>query len=175
MRTVPPETYFPSDLGRARKPAPEGVYFFYGSLLDPNMLVEILGLDTTPELRPAYLKGYRCKLWGQYPALLPSPEGERVEGAAYRVRRQGDAEKLATYETRSYLTSPCEIKYIDGQSPGREEGVVFVFVGNERELIDGSFDLRGWLRRVGRLEALHQLDARKQKGAVGVGVEGASC
>lgn len=55
-----------------------------------------------------------------------------------------------------------------------ERGVVFDFVGNERELSEGSFDLRGWLRRVGRLEALNQLDARK-KVAVGVGVEGTSC
>lgn len=158
-------------MGMARKPAPEGVYFFYGSLLDPGMLVEILELDITPELRPAYLHGYQCKLWGQYPALLPSSDNERVEGAAYRVRTQGDAEKLAQYETRSYLASPCEIKYLDDRSPRQEEGVVFLFVGIQRELSEGSFDLRGWLRRVGRLEALDQLDARN-KGAVGVEVEG---
>lgn len=162
-------------MGGARKPAPEGVFFFYGSLVDPYMLVEILGLDTTPELRPAYLEGFRCKiLAGQYPALLSSSEGERAEGAAYRVRSQGDAEKLAQYETRSYLARPCEIKYLDGQSPREDEGVVFVFVGNQRELREGSFDLRGWLRKVGRLEALNQLDARK-KGAVGVEGDSRSC
>ncbi|KAJ5246118.1 hypothetical protein N7468_001101 [Penicillium chermesinum] len=36
---------------------PTGAYFFYGTLLDPNMLVEILGLDQTPTLRPASLDG----------------------------------------------------------------------------------------------------------------------
>ncbi|KAL5356738.1 hypothetical protein BJX96DRAFT_143280 [Aspergillus floccosus] len=42
--------------------APTGRYFFYGTLADPSMLCDILELKTAPELRPAYLIGYECKL-----------------------------------------------------------------------------------------------------------------
>lgn len=140
------------------------------------MLVEILSLESTPELRPAYLEGFRCKLWGQYPALLPGESenkdqsanqsqcaraSQRVEGAAWRVRNAGDAEKLASYETRHYMPVPCEIQYLDGKAPVVEGGYVFLFVGNQKDLSEGEFDLRVWLGRVGRLAAWDALDAKK--------------
>lgn len=61
-----------------------GPYFFYGTLADPSMVRDILELETEPELRPARIVGYKCKLWGQYPALLDS-RGSVVEGAVYHV------------------------------------------------------------------------------------------
>lgn len=56
-----------------------------GTLTDPSMVREILGLETEPELRPARLSGYKCKLWGQYPALLDAPDSV-VGGAVYLSR-----------------------------------------------------------------------------------------
>lgn len=93
-------------------PAPTGRYFFYGTLSDPALLAEILGLDEEPILRPAYVEGFECKLWGQYPALVSSGSGSGsaldsssgsgsnpgsvVEGAAYHVQSVKHAERLAS-------------------------------------------------------------------------------
>lgn len=126
------------------------------------MLVEILGLETEPELRPAYIEGFASKLWGQYPALMMDGAAvHRVEGAVYDVRSVEDAEKLAVYETSNHTTVSCDIRYLDGKDPGKQVGHVFVFDGNPRDLSEGIFDLRVWLKRVGRLAALQKLDARK--------------
>jgi len=124
------------------------------------MLVEILGLETEPELRPAYLEGFACKLWGQYPALVEVP-GSVVEGAVYNVQTVADAQKLADYETRNYTLVARDIRYSDGKSPAQQTGHVFLFDGNPKDLSEGTFDLRVWLKQVGRQEALDKLDARK--------------
>lgn len=47
-----------------------GPYFCYGTLMDPSLLADILGLVDKPRLRPAKLVGYSLMLWGQYPALI---------------------------------------------------------------------------------------------------------
>lgn len=109
-------------------PGPTGPYLFYGSLRDPCMLVEILGLETEPELRPAYMEGFRSKLWGQDPPALVVDEvpGSRVEGAVYEVRTVNDAEKLAAYETRKYTTVSYDIGFLNGWEPARQVGSVFV-------------------------------------------------
>ena len=154
IRTALPERFFLSAQEKPRDPAPEGVYFFYGTLLDPGMLVEILGLDNSPELRPAFIEGFDCKLWGQYPALTPCSDASGrgvIKVAAYRVDSSEDAEKLAEYETHHYMPCPCEIKYIDDiQTPIAEKGFGFVFVGNKMDLKDGIFNLRAWRKLMGK-------------------------
>lgn len=166
LRTVPASQYFHKKQRQLqdRAPDPTGPYFFYGSLLDPCMLVEILSLETEPELRPAYIEGFQCKLGGQYPALVVDEmPGSRVEGAVYEVRSVGDGEKLVAYETENYATVSCDIFFHDGRKPGRQTGSVFVFDGDSGDLSEGRFDLRVWLRRVGRLAALEKLDARRMR------------
>lgn len=168
LRTVPASRYFQEQRPQAKRPTPTGPYFFYGSLLDPSMLGEILGLQTEPELRPAYIEGFRCRMWGQYPALVVDEmPGGRVEGAVYEVWSVGDAEKLAAYETGNYTTVSCEIGFLDGREPARLMGSVFVFDGDARDLREKSFDLRVWMRRVGRLSALEKLDHRRMRDEVG--------
>lgn len=110
------------------------------------MIAEILGLDEEPELRPAYITGYKCKLWGQYPALLDAKAdvgadagadvniNAAVEGAVYDVKTVEDGEKLAAYETSSYQAGSCWIRYVDGEEPREEVGSVFKFVGSEKGL-----------------------------------------
>ncbi|RAL15446.1 gamma-glutamylcyclotransferase family protein [Aspergillus homomorphus CBS 101889] len=152
LRTAPPNAFY-----QTPKPAPavdlqaarSGSYFFYGTLTDPAMVAEILGLDEQPKLRPAYIMGYKCKMWGQYPAILDEP-GSAVKGAVYHVRTTQDAEKLAAYETGSYRVESCRIRYTDGEEPADELGYVFEFVGHPSELNEGEFDLKVWLRRMGR-------------------------
>lgn len=90
------------------------------------MLVDILGMDMEPELRPACLEGFACKLWGQYPALVEEPDSV-VEGAVYIVQTVADAQKLADYETRNYTPVVRDIRYSDGRSPAQQAGYVFLF------------------------------------------------
>ena len=149
----PPPTYFHT--------APTGSYFFYGTLMDPSMLTEILNLEVLPELRPATVTGYACKLWGQYPALIDGATGANVEGAVYKVATRDHGEKLAYYETKNYATRPCIIEYTDGKEPARADGWTFVFVGNKRDLSEGEFDLMVWLKRMGRTNASKILDGKK--------------
>lgn len=126
------------------------------------MLVEILGLDNEPELRPAQLRGYDCKLWGQYPALVQGHADNLVVGAAYDVQTVEDAEKLTAYETRNYMPVLCSIEYTDGKPPTQQLGHAFLYVGNVRDLSEGTFDLKIWLQRMERLD---QWEAKKATGA----------
>lgn len=114
------------------------------------MLCDILDLKTEPQLRPATIAGYACKLWGQYPALLDSPE-KVVHGDVYHVETEKPVERLASYETDNYRTDPCRIKYSDDKEPVDDFGFVFKFVGNVRDLSDCTFDLGTWLGRMKRV------------------------
>ncbi|KAJ5664062.1 hypothetical protein N7507_004793 [Penicillium longicatenatum] len=162
LRTAPADYFF-----QAPSPphhvdmfdAPTGPYFFYGTLTDPSMVREILGLEFEPELRSARLSGYECKLWGQYPALLDAP-GSVVEGAVYHVETVEHGERLAAYETNNYHADPCRIRYTDGKEPADDIGYTFKFKGNRNDLSKGGFDLRVWLKRMGRHTAMEKLDAK---------------
>ncbi|GIJ91805.1 hypothetical protein Asppvi_010778 [Aspergillus pseudoviridinutans] len=159
LRSAPPDYFYQPP----KKPqpvdffaAPTGPYFFYGTLTDSLMISEILELEEEPKLQPAYILGYECKMWGQYPALMDCP-GSVVEGAAYHVQTTQDAERLAAYETDNYRAEHCLIRYTDGKEPSEELGYTFKFVGALSELTEGEFDLKVWLRRVGRHAAADKL------------------
>ncbi|RGP71731.1 hypothetical protein FLONG3_7035 [Fusarium longipes] len=129
---------------------PIGPYFVYGTLMDPGMLADVLGLEHQPELRPAKIEGYSCKLWGQYPAMQDGSRGVQVSGKVYRVESVAHAKRLAEYETNSYEAKPCLIQYTDGKHPVQDYGHVFMFVGNTHDIQDGEFNLETWLKRMGR-------------------------
>ena len=166
LRSAPPNSFY-----QAPNPppmvdlcaAPTGPYFFYGTLTDPSILREVLGLENEPELRPAYILGYECKLWGQYPALLDAP-GSVVNGAVYRVQTVEHGGRLAAYETSNYCTHPCRIEYTDGKAPAQDFGYTFKFIGNQRDLSEGAFDLSVWLKRMGRHAAIDGLDTKNSAG-----------
>lgn len=163
LKTLPPDRFFraanrPTQAGSLETPT--GFYFFYGTLTDPSMVREILGLESDPDFRPAYVKGFKCKLWGQYPALVDTPDSV-VEGAVYHVRTVEHGKKLAAYETSNYCAFPCYIYYSDGLKPEKHHGYAFKYQGDPKELSDGAFDLRIWLRRMGRHAAVEKLDAKK--------------
>ncbi|KAJ5095209.1 hypothetical protein N7532_007500 [Penicillium argentinense] len=117
-----------------------GPYFFYGTLSDPTMLRDVLGLESEPQLRPATITGYECK-----------GAKKVVYGDVYHVETKGQAERLASYETDHYRVDPCRINYTDGDEPEDDFGYVFKFVSNVRDLSDSTFDLGTWLKRVKRV------------------------
>ncbi|OQE22743.1 hypothetical protein PENFLA_c012G10228 [Penicillium flavigenum] len=79
----------------------------------------------------------------------------------YYVKTVEHGERLAAYETKNYQARPCRIHYTDGKEPADEVGYTFKFEGSKKDLSDGIFDLRIWLKRMGRLAALEKLDAKK--------------
>ena len=118
------------------------------------MLADVVGLEDEPNLRPAKIVGYSCKLWGQYPAMQDGPQGAEVKGAVYHVQSVAHGKRLAEYETNNYKAKPCLIQYTDGVEPAEDYGNVFMFVGNPRDLEEGEFDLGTWLKRMGRQPAV---------------------
>jgi gamma-glutamylcyclotransferase (GGCT)/AIG2-like uncharacterized protein YtfP len=126
----------------------------YGTLMDPRMLADVLGLECQPELRSAKIEGVSCKLWGQYPAMQDGSQGAQVSGSVYCVQSVTHAKRLAEYETNSYKANPCRIQYTDGKEPVEDFGYVFMFVGNPWDIQDGEFNLEKWLNQIGRQPAL---------------------
>lgn len=131
---------------------PTGPYFFYGTLMDPSFLSEVLNLPQKPTIRPAELIGYSLKLWGQYPALVNGPTGAVVEGMVCEIETEKHAKRLAQYETSAYDRAPCRIRFTDGKEPEEVSGTTFVYAGNPMDVSEGRFDLGVWLRRMGRTE-----------------------
>ncbi|KAI4249446.1 MAG: hypothetical protein L6R42_008984 [Xanthoria sp. 1 TBL-2021] len=121
-----------------------GVCFFYGSLMDKGNLASVLDLAQEPALRPARIEGYRTMLWGPFPALLRA-DNSAVSGMVYRIGSQADMEhqftELANIEGEDYARHRVRIEYEDGSS---EWGWTFIWVGDEKELHEGVFDLKDW-------------------------------
>jgi gamma-glutamylcyclotransferase (GGCT)/AIG2-like uncharacterized protein YtfP len=127
-----------------------GPYFCYGTLMDPSLLSDILGLADKPKLRSAKLVGYSLMLWGQYPALVDDSTEAVVEGMVYDVEHKKHAQRLIEYETQMYRPSLCLIRFTDGEEPAEVTGTTFKYVGNPADLNEGHFDLGLWLKRMGR-------------------------
>jgi hypothetical protein len=127
-----------------------GSHFCYGSLTDPALLSETLGLAEMRTLRPAKLVSYSLKLWGQYPALVDVAPRAVVEGMVYDVEHEKHAERLAEYETQAYWPTLCLIHVTDSEEPKEVTGMTFKYVGNPLDIGEGDFDLSVWLKRMGR-------------------------
>lgn len=104
--------------------------FFYGSLMDPERLSQVLQLQQPLELRPAFVHDYKCMLWGPYPALVQA-NGSVVHRRVYQPEKEEDYEKLQYYETDRYEGHGVLISFPDGT---KTVGRTFVWAGNEREL-----------------------------------------
>jgi hypothetical protein len=123
-------------------------YFFYGTLMKPNILRGVLGLESDPTTRPATLYGYELANWGQYRTLLDSASDATVVGRAYLVQSVEAAHKLAYYETDAYTLAVCTIRF-DGE-PGAVQARTFKYAGDARALREGRFDRALWERQMGQ-------------------------
>ncbi|KAL0060625.1 hypothetical protein AAF712_012568 [Marasmius tenuissimus] len=126
-------------------PGPK-LLFFYGTLRLPHILKDVVGLDATPTLRDASVRGYTIKMWGPYPALIKDPSdvddraGEEIvtSGKAWMMYEDSHLQRLIFYETRNYRLEKVDIFLDDASTP--LPGYTFVFNGRDRELIDGVFN-----------------------------------
>ncbi|KAI9775772.1 MAG: hypothetical protein M1839_000900 [Geoglossum umbratile] len=112
--------------------------------MDLSTLTKVLGISYRPPTCPATVTGYKCKLWGQYPALVDEPLGETISGVAYEIQSQDEKTGLETYEGDSYALEGCLIKFENGT---RMLGLTFKWKGDLGVLKDDSFDLRDWQTR----------------------------
>ncbi|KAE8842864.1 hypothetical protein HRS9139_02161 [Pyrenophora teres f. teres] len=115
--------------------------FFYGSLMDPEVIQSVIKLTELPTTKAATISGFKIKMWGIYPALVPSEEADKVVGTVWGCKEEQYFQRLAEYETSAYTWTVCEAVLKDGTVI---EGCrTFCWAGkpNSRELEEGSFDL----------------------------------
>jgi hypothetical protein len=115
--------------------------FFYGSVMDPEVIRAIHNLAEPPAAKPATISGFRIKMWGAYPTLIPSTS-ERVAGSVWEVTSEEHLDLLAAYETAAYTLVKCEAGWEDATV--LEHCRTFCRAGkaDSSELEDGSFDLQ---------------------------------
>jgi gamma-glutamylcyclotransferase (GGCT)/AIG2-like uncharacterized protein YtfP len=109
--------------------------------MDPTTLAKVLNLRDRPVLLPAKILGYRCMLWGPYPALIDDYFGGTVHGMAYEVQSPKEAELLEAYETNHSENTACRIELEDGTNV---RGRTFKWQGRMEDLVERVFDLRDW-------------------------------
>lgn len=125
------------------------MHFLYGSLMNPAVLSQVLGLTQTPELKPAHIQGYRNMRWGPYSILKTKPL-HVLNGVGYMAQNLEDTRKLFEYEPKhfqeregkpvrydlaKFKTRRCPIQLEDGTEI---RGIMLVWCGNEAELEDPS-------------------------------------
>lgn len=129
--------------GREHDRKSKELYFFYGSLMDPQQLQHVLGLVELPtNLTQAHIIGRKVRMWGCKSAIVRGGDlGAVVQGIAYEVEGAENKSKLDQYVTDSFVRAGCIIRMQEGQE---RSGKMFVWNGDDRELQDGSFDLEEW-------------------------------
>lgn len=114
--------------------------FFYGSLMDPDVIRVITETSTEPELHKASIHGFKLKMWGFYPTLVPGNTGDTVHGVYWQAENNRQLGLLQRYETHRYKPAPCSI-HIEKDGCIIEDGLTFVWAGDpeSNELKAGEF------------------------------------
>jgi hypothetical protein len=124
--------------------------FFYGSLMDPDVLQALLNLPDLPQMQPATITGgCRIKMWGIYPTLVPSSssEGGSVKGMLWETTADKQIDRLAAHETAAYRSEECEVVLV-GSGEVIRGCRTFCWAGeaDSKELEEGCFDLE-WYQK----------------------------
>ena len=115
--------------------------FFYGSLMDAEVIQAILNLPELPTTTPATISGFQIKMWGIYPTLISSTSGE-VVGCVWEVSSEEHFERLAAYETAAYTWVECAAVLEDGAVLRGCRTFCWAGKADSEELEDGHFDLQ---------------------------------
>ncbi|KAJ5162421.1 hypothetical protein N7492_007813 [Penicillium capsulatum] len=121
--------------------------FFYGSLMNPQILSHVLELSKSPPImRRARVTGYQIKLWGRYPAFVEGQTFHFVDGMVCEPLSPTQLDRLAAYETDKYRRLSCLIEVLndDGSIKETIEGITFAWNGRQDELQEGTFDSTQW-------------------------------
>ena len=120
-------------------------FFFYGSLMDPEVLQAVLELPETPIVESGSVCGFSIKMWGIYPALIPH-EGGGVSGSMWRVNSESQFLRLKEYETSAYTWCACDIELSSGEILTGCRSFCWAGDSGSKELEEGSFDLQRYQR-----------------------------
>lgn len=120
--------------------------FFYGSLMNPTVVQAILRLPQVPILRPGKIYGFKKRMWGAFPALVPS-QGHEVQGVTFEMQDGEQFLRLQRYETSAYSWCFCDIETEDGSII--KGGRTFRWAGHPEssELEDTDFDMHRFEKR----------------------------
>ncbi|KAI4726453.1 hypothetical protein E4T49_05808 [Aureobasidium sp. EXF-10728] len=94
------------------------LYFFYGTLAQPEVLKRVLEFEHEPDpssLQPAHVLEAKITNLGQYRALVNSSSDSRVDGHAFMVQSEDKERALRLYETNMYEVVRCDI-WLSGTS-----------------------------------------------------------
>jgi len=130
---------------RAEPPFEPCAFFFYGSLMDPEVLRTILDLSETPTVESGAVRGFSIKMWGIYPALIPHESG-RVSGSMWRVNSESQFLRLKEYETSAYTWCACDIELSSGEVLRGCRTFCWAGDSDSKELEEGTFDLQRYQR-----------------------------
>jgi len=112
--------------GRAVRPRPGARLFFYGTLLDPDIQVRVIGrVLTGPALEPATLRGFRrVRARGKwFPILVPGLARDRVGGAVALGLTAREIARIVAYENDGYALKPVTVALDAGR---RARALVFL-------------------------------------------------
>lgn len=115
--------------------------FFYGSLMDSEVIQSILNLAEFPTTGLATITGFQIKMWGIYPALVPSTSGV-VSGTVWKIDKEEHFKRLAAYETSTYDWVGCEATLDDGKVLSECRAFCWAGSPDSNELEEGQFDLQ---------------------------------
>lgn len=134
---------------------PDSLCFFYGTLMDSGNIASVLDLTQEPKLTPAHIHGYRTMMNGPFPALVRAEQISAVYGMVYRIEYQEEMKEqmaeLENYEGEDYGRERVTLRFEKG--PLRL-GWTFIWVGDMKELEEGTWDFEAWKMRWGRARRL---------------------
>ncbi|KAK7934583.1 hypothetical protein PG985_000078 [Apiospora marii] len=146
-------------------------FFFYGSLMDPEVYQTVTKSAEAPVMRKGWITGFRTKMWGIYPTLVPVapdsgvlgpdglgtgvPDAKAEHGIATEVKIAGTycmvnsyvhLMNLQYYETANYKPVDCTITTEEGEE--LRDCATFGWAGDpdSTELEDGVFDFERYQR-----------------------------
>ncbi|KAI8952895.1 hypothetical protein F4801DRAFT_577149 [Xylaria longipes] len=123
-------------------------FFFYGSLQIPDVLQSVCEIEDKDSLtlrKNASIEGWKIKMWGPYPALVPATTDDEgtVKGMVWLCEELKHVMRLCTYESNAYRMAYCDVSTTNADGTSAEvikNARTFVFNQNPDELADGSFD-----------------------------------
>jgi hypothetical protein len=127
-------------------------FFFYGTLLDPDVRALVMGTGAPAALEPATLVGWRRLTHpnATYPMIVPAAD-VTVAGAIARDLAPPAVSRLIVYEGTDYTIAAVEVQLRDGGAVAAE-----LFVPAGRVVGTGKpWDLAAWQRRHKRRYIAH--------------------
>ncbi|KAI1191105.1 hypothetical protein F5B17DRAFT_453984 [Nemania serpens] len=152
-------------------------FFFYGSLQVRSVLEAVCDINDTEDhddenaivRTNASISGWKIKMWGPYPALIPAiadadADGEegRVSGMAWLCEKHEHVVRLCAYETNAYRIAYCDVEVPSADGNGVEvlkNARTFVSVLPADELGTGEFDVENYRDNVLGLGDLDSCDS----------------